>query len=50
MDNNISKNEEMVSIEGLENFSYIDTPEEEQELRTHFNKFIEQMQINELQL
>ena len=30
-------------IEGLKNFEFVNTPQEEIELRTHFNKFIEQM-------
>lgn len=34
-------NEGNIVIEGLENFSFTDTPEEEIDLRVHFNKFIE---------
>jgi PHD/YefM family antitoxin component YafN of YafNO toxin-antitoxin module len=41
LNSNTNKNEENVVIDGLENFSFIDTPEEEKELRLHFNKFIE---------
>lgn len=39
-----------IVIEGLENFSFIDMPQEELELREHFNRFIEQMRQNEIQL
>lgn len=46
----IDPNEGNIVIEGLENFSFTDTPEEEIQLRVHFNKFIEQMQINEINL
>ena len=35
------------NIEGLSNFSFSDIPQDEVELRVHFNKFIEQMQIND---
>ena len=31
------------NIDGLTNFSFADLPQEEVELRVHFNKFIEQM-------
>ena len=34
-------------IEGLSNFSFSDIPQDEVELRVHFNKFIEQMQLND---
>lgn len=34
-------NEGNIVIEGLENFEFTDTPEEEIQLRVHFNKFIE---------
>ena len=37
-----------IVIEGLENFSFIDMPQEELELREHFNRFIEQMRQNEI--
>ena len=46
----VDPNEGNIVIEGLENFSFTDTPQEEIQLRVHFNKFIEQMQINELNL
>jgi hypothetical protein len=39
-----------IVIEGLENFSFTDMPQEELELRQHFNKFIEQMRVNEIRL
>lgn len=35
------KNDGNIRIDGLENFSFIDLPDEEIELREHFNKFIE---------
>ena len=40
-DDGYDPNEGNIVIEGLENFSFIDMPEEEIELRVHFNKFIE---------
>jgi hypothetical protein len=39
----VDPNEGNIVIEGLENFDFTDTPEEEIQLRVHFNKFIEQM-------
>lgn len=37
----VDPNEGNIVIEGLENFEFTDTPEEEIQLRVHFNKFIE---------
>ena len=39
-----------IEIEGLENFSYTDLPDEELELKGQFDNFIEQMRLNELKL
>ena len=42
--------QESIQIEGLENFSFVNQPREELELKDQFAEFIEQMRQNELAL
>ena len=42
--------QESIQIEGLENFSFVNQPQEELELKDQFAEFIEQMRQNEIAL
>jgi hypothetical protein len=48
MTNSVDGQHQEIHIEGLENFSFINQPQEELELKDQFEKFIEQMQKNEV--
>jgi hypothetical protein len=48
--NTAGQNQELFFIEGLQDFSFVSPPQDELELKTQFDRFIEQMRVNEIQL
>lgn len=42
------RDRELFPIEGLHDFSFINPPSDELELKTQFDRFIEQMRVNEI--
>jgi len=44
---NVGKDQEIFTIEGLEDFSFMNPPQDEMELKHQFDRFIEQMRQND---